>query len=636
MSVALALRVWREQPGKWFFISSKSRGGEWKDHPFKRSEMREVEAFVKANSDKDLYWCVHGFTKPRRLKKYAEIPKLLWADLDESDPREMPDLLPTYAWESSPGRFAAAWRLTDFMTEDVNRRLTYHLKADPGGWDLTQVLRLPGTTNYKYTSTPKVKLLWSDGPEYSLGDILGRLPKERKAKESDVARGLYRKYERHFSGWVRRQLMRGKPQPGKRSHVLWRLTNELMEAGCTADEAFELLRVSPWNKFVKRPNGDEQLRREIDKATKQHFHVVDDESPREEVAPDSDEDDEDLDEDEEREYKFLTQSMAEVEEEKLDWVWYPYFARGELTILEGDPGLGKSYMAQMVAASICDGKKLPSVRPHKTAQGKVAYFDIENSAGTVTKRRLLDNGLKNQHCFFQEQEPFTIDDDETLDRVYEAIDRLRPTLVVFDTINTYMGSADIHNTSETQQAFKRFKDIASRYKCAVVVLRHLTKSSKGVQALYRGQGSIAFAGLARVVMTVGKHPEEPDQRVMAVTKINVARVPKALTFSIEELPSTLKADDRSRFVWGEFIDLSADDILAHREQEKDDEQDAVVKWLWETLQDGGVSIGQIMTMADPRSFTRKQIDRAAKELKIIKNGDFWELPSPDKEEYASG
>lgn len=628
MSVSLALKVWREQPGKWFFLASKARSGEWRDHPFKRGEIRKIEEFVQANGDKDLYWCVHGFAKPRRLKKYAEIPKLLWADLDESDPRDFPDLLPTYAWESSPGRFAAAWRLTDYMTEEVNRRLTYHLKADPGGWDLTQVLRLPGTTNFKYESKPKVKLLWSDGPEYSIQDVVSRLPRERKARESDVARGLYRKYEKHLSGWVRRQLMRGRAQPGKRSHVLWKLTNELMEAGCTADEAFELLRVSPWNKFVKRPNGDEQLRREIDKATKQHIGVVDDENPRDEVEPDQSEDD---DGDDEPEYKFLQVSMAEVEEERLDWIWYPYLARGELTILEGDPGLGKSYLAQMVAAAICDGAKLPSVKAHKTAQGKIAYFDIENSAGTVTKRRLLDNGLKNMHQFFQEAEPFTVDDDETLDRVYEAIDKLRPTLVVFDTINTYMGSADIHNTSETQQAFKRFKDIASRYKCAVVVLRHLTKSSKGTQALYRGQGSIAFAGLARVVMTVGKHPEEPDVRVMAVTKINVARVPKALTFSIEELPATVKADDRSKFIWGEFIDLSSDDILAHREMEKDDAQDAVVKWLWEALQDGGVSIGQIMTMADPRSFTRKQIDRAAKELRVVKNGDFWELPSEVEE-----
>lgn len=627
------LRVWREQPGKWFFLSTKDRSGDWKDHPFKRSQFKTIEAFIQANTDKDLYFCPHGFSKPRRLKQHAEIPKLLWADLDESDPRDMPQFLPTIAWESSPGRFAALWRLTGYMTEDVNRRLTYHLKADPGGWDITQVLRVPGTTNHKYESKPKVRMLWQDGPEYDLDRISKALPRERKAKDSDVARGLYRKYEKHFSGWVRRQLMRGKPKAGKRSHVLWRLTNELMESGCTSEEAFELLRVSPWNKFVKRRNGDEQLRREIDKATKQHIGVVDDESPREEVG-DTEEDDRDLDEDEEPEYKFLSQSMAEVEEERLDWIWYPYLARGELTILEGDPGLGKSYMAQMVSAAVCDGVKLPSVRRAiQPPQGKVAYFDIENSAGTVTKRRLVDNGLKNLHMFFQEQEPFTVDDDETLDRVYEAIEKLRPVLVVFDTINTYMGSADIHNTSETQQAFKRFQDIARRFNCAVCVLRHLTKSSKGVQALYRGQGSIAFAGLARIVMTVGRHPEEPDTRVMAVTKINVARTPKALTYTIEDLPSTLRHDDRSRFIWGDFVELTADQILSAPAL-RDEQEDATVKWLFDSLADGGVSKGQLLRMGESRSFSEKMIDKAAGQLRVRMSGDFWELPPVEEQESA--
>lgn len=633
---AIIGRVWREQPGTWFFLSTKDHSGTWKDHPIRRSEFKtKIDQIIADNLDKDLYWCCHGFTKPRRLKRYAEIPKLLWADLDESNPRDMPDLMPTVAWESSPGRYACCWRLTGYMTEEVNRRLTYHLKADPGGWDLSQVLRVPGTTNYKYDSKPKVKLLWNDGPEYSLDDVISKLPKERKAKESDIARGLYRKYEKNFPGWVRRQLMRGKPKPGKRSQVLWKLTHEMLEAGCTHDEAFELLRVSPWNKFAKRPNGDEQLRKEIDKATAQHINVIDDENPREEVGEGDDVEDPEDDGDLEPEYKFLAQSMAEVEEEKLDWIWYPYFARGELTILEGDPGLGKSYMAQMAALAVCDGVRLPSVRGSKVPPtGKVAYFDIENSAGSVTKRRLIDNGGKNLHNFFQEQEPFTVDDDETLDRVYEAIDKLRPILVVFDTINTYMGGADINNTSETQQAFKRFQDIARRFNCAVVVLRHLTKSSKGVSALYRGQGSIAFTGLARVVMTVGRHPEEADVRVMAVTKINVARCPKALTYTIEDLPSTLKADDRSRFVWGDFVDLTADQILSVSEANRDDEQDAVVKWLFDALSDGGASRGQLLSMAEPRSFTEKQIDKASNELRIIKSGDFWELPKREEEESA--
>lgn len=622
-------RIWREQPGKFFFLCTKDRAGEWRDHPFRRGEISGIQTFIDANLDKDLYFCPHGFSKPRRLKRYAEIPKLLWADLDEIDPRGALDLLPSVAWESSPGRYAALWRLDGYMSEELNRRLTYHLGADHGGWDLTQVLRLPGTTNYKYDSKPKVRLLWMDGPEHDPKILAGKLPKETAKKETNVAKGLYKKYEAHFSGWVRRTLLRGKPKPGKRSEVLWKLTNELVEAGCSNDEAFELLRVSPWNKFSKRSNGDEQLRREIDKATSQHMRVVDDEAPkgkrREEVASDA-EDEEADEEDEEPEYKFLAQSMAEVEAENLDWIWYPYLARGEVTILEGDPGLGKSYLAQMAAKAIVDGDKLPSVKKRAAVTGKVAYFDIENAAGSVTKRRLLENGCRNLHSFFQEEEPFTIDDDETLSRVYDAIERLKPTLVVFDTINTYMGDTDTHNSSSTQQTFKRFGDIAKRFRCAVMVLRHLTKTSRGVQAIYRGQGSIAFSGFARVVITIGRHPEEPETRVVAVTKINVARAPKALTYEIEELPDTLKETDRSRFVWGEFVDLTADQILAPSDKPADDGVSAVCDWLREALSDGPVDVKTLLRMGESRSFSERLLTRAANEVGVQRAGGLWSMP----------
>lgn len=614
--MSLVTRVWKDQPGRWFFLSTKDRAGVWQDHPFKRSEFKTIDAFTAANADKDLYFCPHGFSKPRRLKKYAEIPKLLWADLDECDPRDHTDFLPSIAWESSPGRFAAIWRITQYMTEELNRRLTYHLKADPGGWDLTQVLRLPGTTNYKYESKPKVRILWTDGDEWDPRELERRLPNnEPKVKGGDVAMGIYKKYERQFSGWIRRTLLRGRPQVGKRSEVLWKLTHELVEAGCSTEEAFELLRVSPWNKFVKRRDGDEQLKREIDKAIAQHLDVVDDEKKRDEIERDDEED-----EDDEPEYKFLSRPMSEVEMENLDWIWYPYIARGEVTIFEGDPGLGKSYLAQMVAGAICDGRALPSVKKLKPVTGKIAYFDIENAAGSVTKKRLVENGVTNLKNFFQEEEPFTVDDEPTLDLVYDAIDHLRPTLVVFDTINTYMGSADLHNSGETQQAFKRFIDVARRFNCAVVVLRHLTKSSKE-RALYRGQGSIAFAGLARIVVTIGQHPEEPDMRVAAITKINVARTPKALSFTIEALPDTLKDQDRSRFVWGDFVDVTADQIVSVDLKPKDEQLEQVCAWLRDALSDGPCTMRQLLSMGEPRSYGQRTITKAANEIGAERDGE---------------
>lgn len=598
----LITQVWRNQPGEYFCLSTKSRFGKWEDHFFTRAQLSKVRAFINDNLDKDVYWCPHGFSEPRRLKDNAVMPKLLWADLDEADPRTMTPM-PSIAIESSPGRFVGLWVMSSVVEEHLNRRLTYHVGADTGGWDVTQVLRIPGTSNYKYDDAPRVKTLWIDGPTYDIAEIERILPKDRvgDADLGDVMR-IYKRYEKHLSLFARKNLLKGKPTPGKRSTMLWRLNKELLESGMTTEEAFVLLVHSPWNKFAGRINGDAQLRRELEKSVTQKFESVPIEN-KEDEAP-----------------KYLAISLADVEEEQLDWIWYPYLARRELTILEGDPGLGKSYLAQMVGLAIVDGKVLPSVKVHKPVCGRVAYFDLENSAGTVTKARLVDNGGRNLKNYFQDERVFRIDDEEAIERVYEGLERVKPDLVVFDTINSYVGKADTNNGRDVQQAMAHFIEIARRFNCATLVLRHLTKSTKE-RALYRGQGSIAFSGMARVVITVGQHPEEEEVRVMAVTKLNVTKRPKALTFEIKSLPDTLKKQDRSKFVWGDFVELTSDEITtfvppsgAGRRKNENTED-----FLREMLADGPQPKAVLERAAEARGINIRTLIREAERIGIIRD-----------------
>jgi hypothetical protein len=630
-------RIWKEQPGKHFCISTKSVTGDWNDHFFTRTKFKDIPQFLKDHEDRDIYFCPHGFVRPRRLKKNVEIPKILWADLDEANPRDFDEsLLPTVAFESSPGRFVGLWLMTDFITEELNQRLTYHIDADKGGWDFTQVLRFPGTKNYKYDASPKVKILWSDGPKYSVADIEKALPGETvKRRNASEASEIYKRYERSFSGFIRRELLRGKPKRGKRSEVFWRLVNDLIEAGVSEDEAFELLRASPWNKFKKRRDGDEQLRRELEKAIKGHFEVYDDEAG--ETKPhryeDSDDETEDYSPD-----RLNIQNMATVQSANVDWIWYPYLARSEVTILEGDPGLGKSYLAQMVAVALCDGKTLPSVKKKEPTQGKVMYFDIENAADAVTKRRLEYNNCEHMENYFQIEEAFSIDDEDYLELVYEAMEQVKPTLVVFDTLNTYMGGADTHKASETQQVFKEFKTLARRFNCSVLVLRHLTKGQKGRSAIYAGQGSMAFAGLARVIMTCGNHPdpELQEDRIMAVTKINVAKTPRALSYSINELPDTLADSDRSRFYWGDFLDYTADEIInADRSSTStSDRSKEVIDFLKDFLSGGAMDSSAVRAAAEARSLSSRILNKVVTEIGIVKEvkregksrKSYWSLP----------
>lgn len=620
----LIVQLWKRQPGSHFCISTKSASGKWRDNWFKKAELKDVAAFIGDNLDKNIYFCPHGFTQPDRKKEYACPPKMLYADLDSSDPKKL-DLQPTIALESSPGRYVGFWETDETADEALNRRLSYSIGADVSGWDLTQVLRVPNTRNYKYHTTPRVRILWHDGPTYEVRRLERMIPQMKSVMGDDLddaAAKTFKRYEKKMPRWLRKELISGKPQAGKRSEVLWKMQNELLEVGMSREEAFDVLWACPWNKFKNRRDGVDQLWRELDKSLEQHFAGY---------ASEKANDDDPL------AFNPLPRSMADVVMRNINWITPGMFARGEVTIVEGDPGLGKSYMMQIAAMHICDGKALPSEVEYEPVQGRVAYFDTENTADTVTKLRLIENGAECLDNYWQGEEPFSVDDEEKWDRVSEVLEDFRPTMIVFDTINIYIGSADTYRSSETQQALSHFKQWAARFDCCVVLLRHLTKSTKE-KALYRGQGSIAFTGLARVVLTVGLSPDDGDVRVVACTKNNIGPKIRSFTFRIDALPNTKTSVNRSKFTWGEFVDLTADDIVSVAPI-KNNDKESTLKWLRDTLEGKDrVEISRIEKMATARSITKTALHRAADQLGIMKStrGEgrgrqtFWALPSGDE------
>ena len=107
---------------------------------------------------RDVYFAPVNFRGPRRAENAKKV-SWVWADLDFVHPEKL-KLRPTIAWQSSPGRYQALWELSEHVpAEDAaecGKRMAYAEGADKGGWDITQVLRIPGTRNFKYPSAPTV------------------------------------------------------------------------------------------------------------------------------------------------------------------------------------------------------------------------------------------------------------------------------------------------------------------------------------------------------------------------------------------------------------------------------------------------------------------------------------------------
>jgi hypothetical protein len=238
--------LWRHQPGKYFCISTKGKTG-WRNHFFTRIEFEGIEEFLAKHKDEDIYFCPHGFTKRSRLAEHAAHSNLLWADLDAVDPRTL-DPKPTIAWETSSRRYAAIWKLDAEPSRGLRKRFNDAIGADTGGWCLTKVLRVPGTLNLKPERrvngrAPEVKLLWSKGQTYKLRDLRrqygGSDIDHREASQPAINingldwRKVLSKYglKSQFASYVKYSVL-----VGKRSDVLWRLSQELREKGATPSE----------------------------------------------------------------------------------------------------------------------------------------------------------------------------------------------------------------------------------------------------------------------------------------------------------------------------------------------------------------------------------------------------------------
>lgn len=252
--------------------------GYWRDRMFEWPADRDrILAFIdKAKtSSKDTYFAPAVFSSRSRSSKAVTTLHTLWADLDEVPPDTIPrQFTPTAIWESSPGRYQALWKLKRPLNvaeqQQLNQRLTYAIGADKGGWDITQVLRIPGTRNHKYESAPKVKLLHLNGHRIDAKSALEDLPEIQL--NSDEAVGLPDVKEviaerRSLFNTRIRQLIRSKHAPvGERSDRLWELECLLAERGLAASEIASVCQATVWNKFRGRHDEVRRLLTEADKA----------------------------------------------------------------------------------------------------------------------------------------------------------------------------------------------------------------------------------------------------------------------------------------------------------------------------------------------------------------------------------
>ena len=248
--------------------------------------------------------------------------------------------------------------------------------------------------------------------------------------------------------------------------------------------------------------------------------------------------------------------MSDVELTPVEWLWKPYLPFGKLSVLQGNPGEGKTYFAMQLAAACTNGKLLPNME--RMEPFNVIYQTAEDGLGDTVKPRLIEAGADLDRVL-------VIDDSDvqlTLsdERIEKAIVENNARLVIIDPIQAYLGAdVDMNRANEVRPIFMRLGQVAQRTGCAILLIGHLNKAA-GMQSLQRGLGSIDIAAAVRSVMFIGKLKHDPTMRILTHEKSSLAPPGASLAFSL---------GDEGGFRWVGEYDITADEMLSGIEPQRE-------------------------------------------------------------------
>lgn len=317
--------------------------------------------------------------------------------------------------------------------------------------------------------------------------------------------------------------------------------------------------------------------------------------------------------------------ISDVRREEVTWLWHHRIPRGKLTIIEGDPGVGKSFLSLAIGTAATLGRGLPGDEEERDP-ANVLIMSAEDGLADTIRPRLEDMGadlsrvvaLRGLTDEQGQERSLTLAD---LDIIGMAIIEYGPAMVVIDPLVAYTARADTHVAAEVRGLLAPLSALAEKHAVGILAIRHLNKGT--AKAAYRGQGSIDFLAACRGAFLAGEDPENPRQKVLCHIKSNLGPKTPSLTYTIND----------GRFLWGEESALTAEQILAQpAEGEEKTALDDAKDFLQDILGAGPVTVVEIFKRAKAEGISPKTLKRAKRTMGIeAKKAGFqagweWELP----------